>query len=129
MDDTYEVFNYREPRKAVEVAVNVKFSLIVVGMEGYLIQAIPHFTELIQPVRGSVEISSFPAEGYTPQPQVLKVPNMYTNAPTGPVRTIDWSSDGYVFAIGWEHGWAVWSVAGRCLAWGFGTEYAVDEDR
>jgi len=54
---------------------------------------------------------------------------MYTHSSTGPVRTIDWSSDGYVLAVGWEHGWAVWSVAGRCLAWGFGTEYAVDEDR
>jgi hypothetical protein len=42
------------------------------------------------------------------QPQVLTVPNMYTHAPTGPVRTIDWSSDGYVLAVGWEH------VAGRC---------------
>jgi WD40 repeat protein len=63
------------------------------------------------------------------QPQVLTVPNMYTHAPTGPVRTIDWSSDGYVLAVGWEHGWAVWSVAGRCLAWGFGTEYPVDENR
>ena len=54
---------------------------------------------------------------------------MYTHAATGRVRTIDWSSDGYVLAVGWERGWAVWSVAGRCLAWGFGTEYAVDEDR
>lgn len=112
LEDTYEIFNYEEPRKAVEVAVNLKFSLIAVGTEG-----------------GSVEISSFPAEGYTSQPQVLSVPNMYTHAPTGPVRTIDWSSDGYVLAVGWEHGWAVWSVAGRCLAWGFGTECAVDDDR
>ena len=54
---------------------------------------------------------------------------MYTHASTGPVRTIDWSSDGYVLAVGWEHGWAVWSVAGRCLAWGFGTESPVDEER
>lgn len=74
-------------------------------------------------------MSSFPAEGYVSQPQVLSVPNMYPHAPTGPVRTIDWSSDGYVLAVGWEYGWAVWSVTGRCLAWGFGTEYAVDEDR
>lgn len=40
LDDTYEIFNYKEPRKAVEVSVNVKFSLIAVGMEGYLIHAL-----------------------------------------------------------------------------------------
>jgi len=33
--DTHEIFNYPEPRRAVEVAVNLKFSLIAVGMEGY----------------------------------------------------------------------------------------------
>jgi len=33
--DTHEIFDYPEPRKAVEVAVNLKFSLIAVGMEGY----------------------------------------------------------------------------------------------
>lgn len=42
---------------------------------------------------------------------------------------MEWSSDGYVLAVGWKHGWAVWSVAGRCLAWGFGVEEQVDEER
>lgn len=42
---------------------------------------------------------------------------------------MEWSSDGYVLAVGWDHGWAVWSVAGRCLAWGFGMEYGVDEEK
>ena len=37
LEDTYEIFNYEEPRKAVEVAVNLKFSLIAVGTEGYVI--------------------------------------------------------------------------------------------
>lgn len=48
LDDTYEIFNYKEPRKAVEVAVNLKFSLIAVGMEGYLIRVVSRFTELIR---------------------------------------------------------------------------------
>ena len=43
--------------------------------------------------------------------------------------TMEWSSDGYVLAVGWEKGWAIWSVGGRCLAWGFGVEYEVDEER
>lgn len=42
---------------------------------------------------------------------------------------MEWSSDGYVLAVGWEHGWAIFSVGGRCLAWGFGVEDAIDEER
>jgi hypothetical protein len=42
---------------------------------------------------------------------------------------MEWSSDGYVLAVGWEKGWAVWSVAGRCLAWGFGLENQTDESK
>jgi hypothetical protein len=42
---------------------------------------------------------------------------------------MEWSSDGYVLAVGWEKGWAVWSVAGRCLAWSFGWENQTDETK
>ena len=42
---------------------------------------------------------------------------------------MEWSSDGYVLAVGWDHGWAIWSVGGRCLAWSFGVEYEVDEEK
>ena len=42
---------------------------------------------------------------------------------------MEWSSDMYVLAVGWMRGWAVWSVAGRCLAWSFGYEEQVDPDR
>ena len=42
---------------------------------------------------------------------------------------MEWSSDGYALAVGWEHGWALWSVSGRCLASGFGIEDEVDYDK
>lgn len=42
---------------------------------------------------------------------------------------MEWSSDGYVLAVGWQHGWAIFSVGGRCLAWGFGVEDPIDEDK
>lgn len=29
-----------------------------------------------------------------------------------------WTSDGYALAVGYEHGWAVWSVSGRLCGWG-----------
>jgi hypothetical protein len=42
---------------------------------------------------------------------------------------MEWSSDGYVLAVGWEQGWAIFSVGGRCLAAGFGVDDAVDEEK
>lgn len=42
---------------------------------------------------------------------------------------MEWSSDGYVLAVGWEHGWAIFSIGGRCLASGFGVDDAVDNER
>lgn len=54
---------------------------------------------------------------------------MYARYGTGPVCSMEWSSDGYVLAVGWEKGWAIWSVGGWCLAWGFGAESEIDEER
>lgn len=36
-----------------------------------------------------------------------------------------WTSDGYALGVGYEHGWAVWSVSGRLCAWGM----RIDEDQ
>lgn len=30
------------------------------------------------------------------------------------------TSDGYALALGWEHGWAVWTVYGRLTTWAVG---------
>lgn len=49
---------------------------------------------------------------------------------TGAVITMEWSSDGYVLAVGWEQGWAIWSVGGRCLASAFDLEeQSLDEKK
>lgn len=42
---------------------------------------------------------------------------------------MEWSSDGYVLAVGWEQGWAIISVGGRCLASGFGVDDVVHNER
>lgn len=63
-----------------------------------------------------------------PSSQSVQAPNPY-NRQTGRVCTMEWSSDGYVLAVGWEHGWAIFSVGGRCLASGFGVEDVVDEEK
>lgn len=78
---------------------------------------------------GGVELANFPSqEGTTPKAQAVQIPNPY-NRQTGSVCAMEWSSDGYVLAVGWQHGWAIFSVGGRCLASGFGVEDVVDEDR
>ena len=80
---------------------------------------------------GTVELTCFPAEdGSSPTTEkILQVPSMYAREGTGPVVSMEWSSDGYVLAVGCEKGWAIWSIGGRCLAWGFGIEYEVDPDK
>ncbi|KAI0274897.1 RIC1-domain-containing protein [Gloeopeniophorella convolvens] len=112
-DEDGNTHNYDQPRRAVKVAVNAKFSMIAVGTHC-----------------GNVEYTSFPSQlGVTPKPQVLETSQPYHIKEKGPVRAMEWSSDGYVLAVGWENGWAVWSVAGRCLAWGFGSENQADESK
>ncbi|KAI8995415.1 RIC1-domain-containing protein [Trametes punicea] len=106
-------YTYTEPRRAMVIALNPKFSMLAVGTYS-----------------GTVEFTDFPSmEGAVPKPRVLQIPTMYARDGTGSVCTMEWSADGYVLAVGWEKGWAVWSVGGRCLAWGFGVEYEVDEER
>lgn len=74
-----------------------------------------------------MELTNFPSqEGVAPKSQALKIP---CNGESGPVSTMEWSSDGYVLAVGWQHGWAIFSVGGRCLAWGFGVEDPIDKER
>ncbi|THU88454.1 RIC1-domain-containing protein [Dendrothele bispora CBS 962.96] len=101
---------YVEPKRAVAVAVNAKFSLIAVGMLG-----------------GGLRFTNFPSqEGVTPSFQTIEIPNTF-NKTTGAVCTLEWSSDGYVLAVGWENGWGIFSVGGRCLVSAFGVDDVADE--
>ncbi|KAJ7919027.1 RIC1-domain-containing protein [Mycena leptocephala] len=97
---------YNEPRRAVAVAINGKFSLVAIGM-----------------ANGAVQYTPFPSgvSSSTPQSVQIQVPTPY-NRSIGPVCTMEWSGDGYVLAVGWRDGWAIFSVGGRCLAKGFGVE-------
>ena len=57
-----------------------------------------------------------------PKAKFLQLPNLVRNSAQGTVRTMEWTSDGYALAVGWDNGWAIWSIGGRCLAWGFGVD-------
>jgi hypothetical protein len=97
----------KEPRRATAVAVNARFSLIAIGTLG-----------------GVVHLVSLPTgDDATPPSQPLIPPvSTFGSRTTGAVVTMEWSSDGYVLAVGWEHGWAIWSVGGWCLASSFDLE-------
>ncbi|KAJ3856637.1 RIC1-domain-containing protein [Lentinula lateritia] len=102
---------YFEPRCAVRIAISAKFSLIAVGMLG-----------------GGIQYTTFPTdEGAVPTSQQIEIHTPF-NRRTGPVCSMEWSSDGYVLAVGWQHGWGLFSVGGRCLVSGFGVE-DVDEQK
>uniref|UniRef100_A0A0W0FAM6 RIC1 C-terminal alpha solenoid region domain-containing protein n=1 Tax=Moniliophthora roreri TaxID=221103 RepID=A0A0W0FAM6_MONRR len=100
---------YIEPKSAVAVAINGKFSLIAIGTLG-----------------GGLVFTSFPTEeATTPTPKTIDIP-IPPNKSTGPVCAMEWSSDGYVLAVGWQNGWGIFSSSGRCLVAGFGVEEHVD---
>lgn len=75
-----------------------------------------------------MRLINFPSHsGVSPKVEHLVHPVTYIQ--TGAVRCMEWSSDGYALAIGWETGWAVWSVGGRCLAWATRVDGEVDPAR
>ena len=103
---------YVEPRRVACVAINSKFSLIGIGTSA-----------------GAIHLTNFPSEvGIVPKSQQVESPNMF-NKPTGEVTALDWSSDGYVLAVGWEHGWGIFSVGGKCLAFSVGIDETIDEGK
>lgn len=42
---------------------------------------------------------------------------------------MEWTSDGNALAVGWEHGWAVWTVSGKCVASDVDVEGDVKQER
>lgn len=67
-------------------------------------------------------------EGIIPKSQKIEASNS-TNAQTKEVTALEWSSDGHVLAVGWKHGWGLFTVSGKCLVSGFGASETIDGDR
>ncbi|PGH27383.1 hypothetical protein AJ80_00861 [Polytolypa hystricis UAMH7299] len=84
-----------EGQKAVQVAVNARFSLLAVScLDG--------------------EVYIYAAKDYTgniPLSHKLQLPS--SPATMGTVRFMSYSPDGYCLFVGYEHGWATWSVFGK----------------
>ncbi|KAK2461688.1 hypothetical protein APHAL10511_006151 [Amanita phalloides] len=100
---------YDEPRRAMVIAVNSKFSIVAIGTQS-----------------GALEYANFPAKtGVMPKSHHVHVPES-CHQQTGEVFAVEWSSDGYVLAVGWRRGWGIFSVGGRCLALAVGPGDNVD---
>ncbi|KAF4623557.1 hypothetical protein D9613_002057 [Agrocybe pediades] len=109
---TASIQDYEEPRRATSVAFNSKFSLIAIGTQG-----------------GEISFTNFPSEeGIIPKSQKINVPNPF-NKRTGEVTALQWSLDGYVLAVGWKYGWAIFSVSGKCLTSAIGVNETLNEDK
>jgi RAB6A-GEF complex partner protein 1 len=117
---------YIDPNSAVAVAINGKFSLIAIGT---LRCAFLHLVSADADgcgYSGGLTFTSFPSEEDTaPTPKIIEIP-ITPNKSTGRVCSMEWSSDGYVLAVGWQNGWGIFSSSGRCLVTGFGVEEHVD---
>lgn len=61
-----------------------------------------------------------------PKSQIIEIPNPF-NRQTGEITALEWSSDGYVLAVGWKQGWAIVTVGGKCIASGIGVNETIDE--
>ncbi len=46
----------------------------------------------------------------------------------GPLTTLSYSPDGYCLFVGYEKGWATWSVYGKALSHSFGADHALSTD-
>ncbi|KAF9478024.1 RIC1-domain-containing protein [Pholiota conissans] len=103
---------YENPKRATAVALNAKFSLIAIGTSG-----------------GEIQFANFPSEGsIIPKSQKIEVPNPF-NKPTGEITALEWTSDGYVLAVGWKHGWGIFSVGGKCIVVDIGVQDNIDEEK
>ncbi|CAD6885222.1 unnamed protein product [Tilletia laevis] len=97
---------------ACKAAVNARFSLLTVGLEDGTLRVYTYRSPTKKPlfshplsIRSSLRSTA----------SFLK---------TGKVTSLAWTSDGYALAVGWEHGWAVWSTYGKLMASSFRDDWA-----
>ncbi|KAG8901671.1 hypothetical protein FRC00_005542 [Tulasnella sp. 408] len=86
-DDGDSVASDLEPGDCATFAsLNYKFSLVAVGTQS-----------------GAIHLYPIPLTPSSPPPAVVQKMSHWTQ--TGSVQTMEWTSDGYALAVGWEKGW------------------------
>ncbi|KAK4051297.1 WD40 repeat protein [Microbotryomycetes sp. JL221] len=117
------------------ISVNEQFGLVAVGCEDGTLatynlfparigQPFVHTITPVKPVKPTLShISSLR--------QTLNTTS--TGLQTGRVTSMSWTSDGYALAVGWQFGWAIWSVYGRLGSWSvqgsLATGYGVEGEK
>ncbi|KAF9519786.1 hypothetical protein BS47DRAFT_1287937 [Hydnum rufescens UP504] len=110
------IFELPYSERATSIAFNSPFSLVAVGTEG-----------------GRIYLSNLPINNLPPlHSQLLTPPSDHRQhrrsaGGVGSVLSMEWTSDGYALAVGWERSWGVYSVGGRCVASGLNFEGDIDE--
>ena len=99
----FTVHRLPEGERAVCASINAKFSLIAVGLADGLV-AIYTYRAPDKTALFSHTLSIRHA---------LRSTASYLT--TGSCTSLAWSSDGHGLAVGWEHGWSVWSTYGKLM--------------
>lgn len=93
-----------ESRGASKIAINARFSLIVVGCQ-------------------NGDLLAYSVKDYKgPIPYSHTYPRPVSEAVSGKIKFLCFSPDGYCLFVGLENGWMTWSVFGKALASSFGSE-------
>ncbi|WFD28827.1 WD40 repeat protein [Malassezia nana] len=91
----------------VATAVNARFSMLALGLDD-----------------GRIALFEFQTSTQTPQQTHELVLPAALGSP-GAVRALIWSPEGHALAVGYAHGWALWSALGRLVAHSFRDDWAV----
>ena len=98
-----------EEHSATKAGVNARFSLLAIGCQ-------------------NGEIHVYTARDYVgsiPLSHRLEPPVSFLSA--GPITTLNYSPDGYCLFVGFEKGWALWSVYGKLQASSFTADHRISE--
>ena len=98
-----------EAKHAVKAAISARFSLIAVGC-----------------ANGDVDVyTARDYAGHVPLSHRLSPPTSSSHA--GTIACMSYSPDGYALFVGYEKGWALWSVYGKLGASSFSSERSIAE--
>ena len=87
----------------VTTAVNARFSLLAIGLE-----------------QGDIVMFEF----HTPTQSPEKTHTLSLSPHvTGRVTSLAWTADGHALAVGYERGWAVWSMFGHLMTHSFRSDW------
>ncbi|KAM0787921.1 hypothetical protein ACM66B_006127 [Microbotryomycetes sp. NB124-2] len=117
------------------LAVNEKFSLVAVGCEDGTLATYNLYPSRVGESETTLINTAAPVKPRLSHTSSLRQTLNTTTSglQTGRVTALSWASDGYALALGWQFGWAIWSVYGRLGSWSvqgsLATGYGVEGEK